>query len=462
MEDDLDAIAAGRETALPWLKRFYFGSDAAKPNGNGRVVDEVEKLGLRTLVAERLNEIDARAINTLHLGRDADGQEILVRVGRYGPYLQRGDQTASLPEDLPPDEVTLEKAAELLAAPSGDRLLGSDPATEQPVYVRAGRFGAYVQLGEAGGKEKPRTASLLRSMLPATATLEDALKMLSLPRTVGVDASGTPITAQLGRYGPYISCGKESRSLEREEDVFELSLERANALLAEPKPRGRRAAKEPLKELGADGVSGGTITVREGRFGLYVTDGETNASLRNEDTLENITTERAQELLSGRRGRAPVKKKTRARKASASGASKQAKAKAPKAKQARKSEPAGAAEAAPVSSKADGAKAAKPAKPAPAAAAPAKDGVGVKRDGAQKKAAPKKAAANKAASAKATGSKATAAKAPSSKATATKATAAKAKPSAAPASKKGQNGAAAKAPKAAANDTRKAPAPSRG
>jgi len=142
-------------------------------------------VGLRTLVAERLNEIDARAINSLPLGKDGEGRDVIIRVGRYGPYLQRGDETASIPEDLPPDEMTLVKATELLSAPSGDRLLGTDPASELPVYVRSGRFGSYVQLGEAGGKEKPRTGSLLKSMEPSSMTLEDALQMLSLPRVVG-------------------------------------------------------------------------------------------------------------------------------------------------------------------------------------------------------------------------------------------------------------------------------------
>jgi DNA topoisomerase I len=338
MEDDLDSIAAGRETALPWLKRFYFGNQPPLANGGKNHTQNGKDgggLGLRTLVAERLNEIDARAINSLLLGQDSEGHDIVVRVGRYGPYLQRGEQTASLPEDLPPDELTIAKASELLEAPSGDRLLGNEPASGLPVYVRAGRFGAYVQLGEAGGKEKPRTASLLKTMTPASASLEDALKMLSLPRTVGNDDSGTPVTAQLGRYGPYISCGKESRSLEREEEVFEVTLEQAKALLAQPKARGRRKAAEPLKELGNDGVSGTLITLRQGRFGLYVTDGETNASLRNDDTLENITPERAQELLASRRERGPVKKK---KKVSKKKAVAEAKAPAKKADKAAKSD----------------------------------------------------------------------------------------------------------------------------
>ena len=307
MEDELDGIATGREEAVPWLRRFYFGVDAkAKAEGAPGALS----VGLRTLVAERLNEIDARAINSLPLGRDEQGREVIVRVGRYGPYLQREDVTASIPEDLPPDEVTLEKAKQLLDAPSGDRLLGTDPESSLPVYVRSGRFGAYVQLGEAGGKEKPRTGSLLKSMEPPSMTLEDALKMLSLPRVVGDHPeSKLPITAQIGRYGPYISCGKDSRSLEKEEEVFALTLDEALAVLAKPKTRGQRKTNEPIKELGNDEFSGGLITLREGRFGLYVTDGETNASLRKDDSAESIDNGRAQELLHQRRERAPVKKK---------------------------------------------------------------------------------------------------------------------------------------------------------
>jgi DNA topoisomerase-1 len=338
MEDELDGIAAGREEAVPWLRRFYFGEaadGAAKKNGRGKDDGGEERalhVGLRTLVAERLNEIDARAINSLPLGRDDQNREIIIRVGRYGPYLQREDVTASIPEDLPPDELTLTKASELLEAPSGDRLLGSDPASSLPVYVRSGRFGSYVQLGEAGGKEKPRTGSLLKSMKPSEMTLDDALQMLSLPRVIGEHPEQKqPITAQLGRYGPYISCGKDSRSLEKEEDVFSIDLPGALALLAQPKTRGaQRKAAEPIKELGVDEYSGGVITLREGRFGLYVTDGETNASLRKDDTPDSIDNARAQELLHQRRERAPVKKK-RAKKKAAAAAEKAPKVAAKKA-----------------------------------------------------------------------------------------------------------------------------------
>ena len=317
MEDELDAIANGSESSVPWLRRFYFGAGEDQDdssNDNGLDLD----IGLRALVSQRLNEIDARAVNSLSLGDDSQGRSIVIRVGRYGPYLQREDETANIPDELPPDELTVEKAEELLATPSGDRLLGEDPQTGLPVYARVGRFGSYVQLGEAGGKEKPRTASILRSMDPETMTLDDALRMLSLPRHVGDDPeAGTPITAQLGRYGPYLSKGSDSRSLESEEEVFSVTLDQAVELFKQPKQRGRRKTSEPLKELGDDAVSGGKITVKEGRFGLYVTDGETNASLRKGDTVENLTLERAQELLQLRRERAPVKKKRTTKKKTA-------------------------------------------------------------------------------------------------------------------------------------------------
>ncbi|HEU5072648.1 MAG TPA: type I DNA topoisomerase [Polyangiaceae bacterium] len=310
MEDDLDEIASGGQNAVPWLKRFYFGNSGQ----HDRSLDA----GLRQLVANQLSEIDARAINTLPLGTDSQGREIAVRVGRFGAYLQRGEETASIADDLPPDTLTIQLAEELLAKPSGDRTLGTDPETGLPVLAKNGRFGSYVQLGEPekGSKEKPRTCSLMKHMSIDTLTLDEALKLLSLPREVGVDPSDSkPITAQLGRYGPYISKGTDSRSLEREEQVFTVTLEEALAIFAQPRQRPKRAQAEPIKELGTDGVSGQVITLREGRFGLYVTDGETNASLRKEDSVDSITNERAQELLQMRRDRAPVKKKKAAKKA---------------------------------------------------------------------------------------------------------------------------------------------------
>jgi DNA topoisomerase-1 len=319
MEDDLDAIAQGEEQYAPWLRRFYFGEAAngapSQRDGKRDVsVGEVHlEKGLKTMVSEHLGDIDARAISSIPIGKDQNGVEIVVRVGRYGPYLQRGEDTVQIPEDLAPDELTVEKALALLSAPSGDRVVGHDPATGQPVLVRTGRFGAYVQLGEATASgEKPKTASLFKSMKPETLTLEEALRLLSLPRTVGVDSDGVPIIAQNGRFGPYVQKGSETRSLESEEQIFSITLEEARELFAQPKGRRRRATtKEPLRELGIDPVSQKPIVLREGRFGPYVTDGETIASLRPGDTIEGMTPERAQELLQERRDRDPSTQKGR-------------------------------------------------------------------------------------------------------------------------------------------------------
>jgi DNA topoisomerase-1 len=299
MEDDLDGIAAGEQEANPWLTRFYFG--------NGQI-------GLHVMVTERLGEIDAREVNSIPLGTDPDGAELVVRVGRYGPYVQRGEDRASIPEDLAPDELTVDKALELLNAPSEDRVLGIDPESSLTVVARAGRYGPYVQLGEVNGdsKEKPRTASLFKTMSLDTVTLDDALRLLSLPRVVGTDpADGQDITAQNGRYGPYIKKGSDSRSLESEKHLFTITLDEALAVLAEPKRRGGRNAepKPPLRELGPDPVSGKPVVVKEGRFGPYVTDGETNASLRKDDEVETIEIARAAELLQDRRDRGPAPKR---------------------------------------------------------------------------------------------------------------------------------------------------------
>jgi DNA topoisomerase I len=301
MEDDLDEIANGEQQAVPYLRRFYFG--------NGQV-------GLHAMVTDRLNEIDARDVNSIPLGTDSAGEEIVIRVGRYGPYLQRGEDRAAIPEDLAPDELTIERAEELLSAPSGDRPLGTDPSTGLPVVVRAGRFGPYVQLGEANGAgEKPRTASLLKTMSPEEVTLAEALRLLELPRVVGVDpGDGQEIIALNGRYGPYLKRGEETRSLDTEEQLFSVTLDEALALFAEPKRRrGQRAAAAPLRELGPDPASGEQIVLRAGRYGPYVTDGTTNASLRKDDDVDGLTVARAAELLAERRERGPAKK-TRATK----------------------------------------------------------------------------------------------------------------------------------------------------
>jgi DNA topoisomerase-1 len=291
LEDDLDDIASGEEKRDEWLRRFYFGADG--------------DAGLKELVEGRLAEIDAREINTVEL----PGTDIVVRVGRYGPYLERGDDRQTLPPDIAPDELKPERAEELLAQGKLDEELGVDPATGRTIVVKAGRYGPYVS-EIIDGDEKPRTASLFSSMSPETVTLDDALRLLTLPRTIG-ESDGEEVVAANGRYGPYVKRGKESRSLDAEEQLFTITLDEALAKLAEPRPRGRRAAAPPLRELGDDPVSGKPVVVKEGRFGPYVTDGETNASLRVGDTVEGITPERAYDLIQERRDRGPTKKRTK-------------------------------------------------------------------------------------------------------------------------------------------------------
>ena len=294
MEDDLDRIAEGEEHRVEWLKRFYFGADG----------DE----GLHDLVTHRLGDIDARDINSIPIG---DG--ITLRIGRYGPYLEREDKRVSVPDNLPPDELSVEFAEELLAKPTGDRDLGENAETGRSVVAREGRYGPYVaELPPEGSDEKPRTASLFKSMSLETVTLDEALRLLSLPRVLG-EADGEEVTAQNGRYGPYVQKGNETRSLESEEQLFTITLEEALDLLAKPKERRARgkAAAGPLREVGADPGSGKKIVVRSGRFGPYVTDGETNASLRRGDDPETVTLERAIELLVERRAKGPVERRKR-------------------------------------------------------------------------------------------------------------------------------------------------------
>ncbi|MFG2960361.1 type I DNA topoisomerase [Streptomyces sp. NPDC048291] len=319
MEDDLDRIAAGQAQAVPWLKRFYFGeggedtaTGGAADAGNG---DGDHLGGLKELVTD-LGAIDAREVSSFPVGNG-----IVLRVGRYGPYIERGEkdseghQRADVPEDLAPDELSVELAEELLAKPSGDFELGADPETGHQIIARDGRYGPYVTevLPEGTPKTgknavKPRTASLFKSMSLDTVTLADALKLMSLPRVVGADAEGQEITAQNGRYGPYLKKGTDSRSLTSEDQLFTITLEEALAIYAQPKQRGRAAAKPPLKELGTDPVSEKPVVVKDGRFGPYVTDGETNATLRSGDSVEEITPERGYELLAEKRAKAPAKK----------------------------------------------------------------------------------------------------------------------------------------------------------
>ena len=330
MEEDLDRIAAGDEHRSEWLRRFYFGDESATGQG------------LRELV-EDLGEIDAREISTIHLG---DG--MVVRVGRYGPYVEElvsaqdggagagaaaGDEPvqprrATISDDVAPDEMTPAKARELLDAAGDDgRVLGRDPHNGHEIVAKAGRYGPYVTEvlpdpleAEAGTKHakksakgskdaKPRTASLFKDMDLATIDLDTALRLLSLPRVVGVDAEGVEITAQNGRYGPYLKRGTDSRSLATESQLFDVTLEQALAIYAQPKTRGGRTAAAPLREFGADPVSGRPVVLKDGRFGPYVTDGETNATLRKADDPATMAAERAFELIAEKRARGPVTRK---------------------------------------------------------------------------------------------------------------------------------------------------------
>ncbi|WP_224273498.1 type I DNA topoisomerase [Nocardioides lacusdianchii] len=299
MEDVLDEIAGGRKDRATELGEFYYGA--------GDVV------GLKTLVTD-LGEIDAKEMATFPIGEGID-----LRVGRYGPYVEGpGDDEAgapvraNVPDDLPPDELTVAKAKELLANPAGEeQVVGNHPETGLQIVAKNGRFGPYVTevLPEDAPKSaKPRTGSLFKSMTLDTVSLEEAVKLLDLPRVVGTDEDGTEITAQNGRYGPYLKKGTDSRSLTSEDQIFDITLDQAKAIYAQPKQRGRGAATPPLKELGNDPVSGQPVVVKAGRFGEYVTDGEYNATLRKDDTVESITLERAAELLAERRERGPAKK----------------------------------------------------------------------------------------------------------------------------------------------------------
>jgi len=347
MEDELDAIASGSERRTNWLNNFYFGGDHG-------VADSVARSGgLKKLVGINLEGIDAREVNSIKLFDDAEGRTIYVRVGKNGPYLERmvlGDdgepkpQRANLNDTLTPDELTLQVAEELFATPQEGRTLGVDPETGHEIVAKDGRYGPYVteilpeppddpegtvaKKGKKPTGPKPRTGSLLRSMDLQTVTLDDALKLLSLPRVVGVDPdSSEEITAQNGRYGPYLKRGSDSRSLATEDQIFEITLDEALKIYAEPKRRGRQGvAAPPLRELGNDPASGKPMVIKDGRFGPYVTDGETNASLRKGDDVLSITDERAAELLADRRARGPVKRsaKKTARKKPAKKAAKRA------------------------------------------------------------------------------------------------------------------------------------------
>nr|WP_081809438.1 type I DNA topoisomerase [Mycobacterium sp. URHB0044] len=332
MEDELDEIASGNERRTNWLNNFYFGGQHGVEGSIAR------SGGLKKLVGGNLEEIDAREVNSIKLFDDDQGRAINVRVGRNGPYLERmviGDdgeltpQRANLKDELTPDELTLELAEKLFSTPQEGRSLGVDPETGHEILAKDGRYGPYVtevlpeppepedgapaKKGKKPTGPKPRTGSLLRSMDLETVTLEDALRLLSLPRVVGVDPSnGEEITAQNGRYGPYLKRGTDSRSLANEEQMFTITLDEALKIYSEPKRRGGQgAATPPLRELGTDPVSDKPMVIKDGRFGPYVTDGETNASLRKGDDVLSITDARASELLADRRARGPAKKTTK-------------------------------------------------------------------------------------------------------------------------------------------------------
>ena len=296
MEEELDQIANGELDRLFVLRSFYFGDN------------NLQFPGLHPLL-ESAGEIDARANSTIAI----DGTDITVRVGRYGPYVERGEERGSIPPDMAPDELTAEVAERLLQQKSDERELGVNPETGRMIVAKAGRFGPYVtEVMPEDSSDKAPTASLFKSMDLSTLTLEQAISLLSLPRTVGVDPElNLPIEARNGKFGPYLTRGKDSRSLTSEEEIFTINLEQALAIYAQPKTRRGAQPKAPLKELGIDPNSEAAITLREGRFGLYVTDGTTNASLRSGDSIESIDHERAVELLSIRRAAGPAKKRTK-------------------------------------------------------------------------------------------------------------------------------------------------------
>jgi DNA topoisomerase I len=316
MEEDLDRIARGEAQSLPWLQRFYYGNSSA---------EGAATQGLKSLVSS-LGDIDARGLSTFPIGED-----IALRVGRYGPYVERTAEDgttiarANVPEDMVPDELTLEAAKELLAKPSGDRDLGIDPVSGNQVIAKDGRYGPYVTevLPEGTPKTgknavKPRIASLFKTMDLDTINLDSALKLLSLPRVVGLDPeSQEEITAQNGKFGPYLKKGTDSRSLAEEEEIFSTTLDQALAIYAQPKARGARGpAKPPLRQFGEDPESGKPVVVKEGRFGPYITDGQTNITVPRGVQLEELTESQAFELLAEKRAKGPIpRKKSAAKKA---------------------------------------------------------------------------------------------------------------------------------------------------
>jgi len=310
MEDDLDAIASGQREAEPWLHAFYFGETApdARP-------EDLEPLGLKKRIGSVSERIDPREISTIPLGTDKQGQPVAARIGRYGPYLEvaDGQSRVTIPEDMAPDELTSDAIQKLLSqGANGGRQLGNDPQTGKPVYLKSGRFGPYVQLGDAERTEKgtlkrdgkPKMASLWPEMDPHTLTLEDALLLLSFPRTLGTHPeTGEPITVQDGKFGPYLKMSNETRSLENHAQLRTITFDEALRLLAQPKQRGRQSSNATLKELGTHPQSGGKVQVRSGRYGTYVTDGVVNATLPKGLDPSDVTLDKAVALIAAREQR---------------------------------------------------------------------------------------------------------------------------------------------------------------
>ncbi|MEY4401921.1 MAG: topoisomerase [Actinomycetota bacterium] len=328
VEEELDEIARGERDRATWLREFYFGNGKELP-------------GIFPVTEAAKDSIDAREINGFIVGKHPESGDIIeVRPGKFGPYVRTGERTAGVPEDLTPEELTVTKAIELLDAPSNDEPIGTH--NDLPVYVKSGRYGPYVQLGDRSDDKDaplPKTASLFPEMKPADVTIETATKLLSLPRVVGVDPSdGVAITAQNGRYGPYITKDKDSRTLTTHDEIFTITLDQALALLAQPRKFGRRGApKPPLREFGTDPISGRPVIAKDGKFGTYVTDGETNASLTRGDRLEHMSPERAFELLAARRANPPAPKKP-AKKSRATSTDAAPKKKSPRTKKSKKND----------------------------------------------------------------------------------------------------------------------------
>jgi DNA topoisomerase-1 len=353
IDEDLDEIARGDRAKDQWLKRFYFGDtgdgDTPPIAAEAGAGDDALR-GLKRLVEENLDEIDAAEINTFPLGLDEAGELIVVKPGKYGPYVKRGEDTASVPEDLTPDELTVDKALELLAAPKSDEPIGELDGL--PVYAKNGRYGPYVQWGDHDnpppGFEKPKMSSLFKTMVLERMTMDEAEALLQLPRELGIDPSdGVAILANNGRYGPYVQKDRDYRNIDSEDQLLQITLEDALKIFSEPKVYkrggGNMAAKGPLREFGTDPVSERAVVAKDGKFGVYVTDGETNASLGKGDRLDAMGPERAFELLAIRRDTIAANggpKKKAAKRPAKKAAAKKSAAKKPAAKKSAAKKPA--------------------------------------------------------------------------------------------------------------------------